>query len=59
MRTMRQEKIMKVDYIHEINDMLDRAKVEAHHLDIPLDIDTCLKQLSHFDEDDFEIREGF
>ena len=56
---MRQEKIMKVDYIHEINDMLDRAKVEAHHLDIPLDIDTCLKQLSHFDEDDFEFREGF
>lgn len=42
--------------MHDMCDMFDRAKVEALELDIPLDFDTCLKQLNYFDEEDIEIK---
>lgn len=50
----------ELDTMHGMSEMLDRAKQEAQtELDIPLDHDTCMKQLNYFDADDFEIREGF
>lgn len=49
----------ELDTMHGMSEMFDRAKMEAGDLDIPLDFDTCMKQLNYFDDDDFEIREGF
>lgn len=39
--------------------MLSSAKKEATELEIPLDFETCCKQLTDGFEDDSEIKEGF
>ena len=49
----------QLDRIHDVALMMDSVKIEAQKLDIPLDYDTCMKQLNTFSEDDKEIREGF
>lgn len=45
--------------MHDLLEMLNKAKHEAGLIDIPLDLDICLKQVQNFELEDNEIREGF
>lgn len=45
--------------MHDVSEMLSRAKQEALKLEITLDFDSCLKQLEHFGPEDAETKEGF
>jgi hypothetical protein len=42
LREMRTEEVARLDRMHDVAEMLDRAKTEASQLDITLDFDTCL-----------------
>jgi hypothetical protein len=45
--------------MHELDQMLEQCRRQAGVLDIPLDHQTCLKQLECFGRDDAKIREGY